>query len=298
MTDLAAALAASAEKVNARLDALLAPVDGDEGRVIEAMRYGTLQGGKRLRPFLVLQAAGLFGVPEARALDVGCALEMIHSYSLVHDDLPAMDDDDLRRGQPTCHRKFDEATAILAGDGLQARAFEVLAGDTVHPNPLVRCQLVAALAEAAGAPGMVGGQMVDLMAEHRDPATIDIPHITRLQQLKTGRLFEYACVAGAILGEAPEADRQAMIAYARDMGLAFQIADDLLDVEGDEATVGKGVGKDAAAGKATFVSLLGIEEARREADRLAEQAVGQLAAYDARADLLRAVARYMVTRQS
>lgn len=287
------ALAANAAAVNDELAHLLPVPDGPERRVHDAMRYSALDGGKRLRPFLTVQAASLFNVSPAAALRVGCALEMVHCYSLIHDDLPCMDDDDLRRGRPTCHRRFDEATALLAGDALQSRAFELLASEATHPDPTIRCELVWQLAHAAGAMGMVGGQMVDLQAAQ---LTMDMADITRLQQMKTGRLIGFACEAGAILGKAPSSLRLALKNYAHDLGLAFQIADDLLDVQGDEAQVGKKLGKDADAGKATFVSLLGMERARAQADMLAEQACRHLDPFGDAAHLLRLTARYVVTR--
>jgi farnesyl diphosphate synthase len=220
---------------------------------------------------------------------------MVHAYSLVHDDLPAMDDSDLRRGRPTCHKEFDEATAILAGDGLLTRAFEVLAHPDTHADPAVRCELVAALAAAAGAAGMVGGQMIDLIAEHRQ---LDIGAITRLQRMKTGALIAFACEAGAVLAKAPLEARTALRGYAHDLGLAFQIADDLLDVEGSAAETGKPVGADAAAGKATFVSILGVDQARRQAERLIGQAVTHLDLFGARAELLGEAARFVISRRT
>ena len=249
------ALAQAATLTNSALDRLLVVPPDLEARVYQAMRYSALAPGKRLRPFLVLAGARLFGVARRCALQVAAAIEMVHAYSLVHDDLPAMDDSDLRRGRPTCHKEFDEATAVLAGDGLLTTAFEVLAHSDTHADPAVRCELVAALAAAAGAAGMVGGQMIDLIAEHQ---LLDIGAITRLQRMKTGALIAFACEAGAILAKAPAEPRTALRGYAHDLGLAFQIADDLLDVEGSAAETGKPVGADAAAGKATFVSILGV----------------------------------------
>ena len=218
------------------------------------MRYATLGGGKRLRAFLVMESAALFAVSETCAARVAAAVEMLHAYSLVHDDLPAMDDDDLRRGKPSTHKAFDEATAILAGDALQTRAFEVLAEPDTHSDPQARCELVAALGAAAGARGMAGGQMIDMLAEGQ---TLDGPAVTRLQALKTGRLIQFSAEAGAILGRAPLAQRHLLAAYGRDLGAAFQIADDLLDAEGSTEETGKTAGKDAAAGKATMVAVLG-----------------------------------------
>ncbi|WP_183181628.1 polyprenyl synthetase family protein [Azospirillum sp. OGB3] len=274
---------------------LLPTTDLPESRVLEAMRYGCLNGGKRLRPFLVCQSAALFGVNPECALRVAVAVEFVHSYSLVHDDLPAMDDGDLRRGQPTVHRKFDEATAILAGDGLLTYAFEVLADPATHEDPNVRCQLVAALAKAAGPHGMVGGQMLDLIAEHE---TFDLGTTTRLQRMKTGDMIAFSCEAGGILGKAPPPQRLALRAYAHDLGLAFQIVDDLLDVEGTEAETGKSVGRDAEAGKATFVSILGQDRARSQAAMLAVQAKAHLEIFDGRADILKAVADFVVARRT
>ena len=291
---LDAAMAAAAQAVEEQLDRLLPVYDDAEKRLYEAMRYSTLAGGKRLRPFLVLEGAQLFNVARGCALRVAAAVEMIHCYSLVHDDLPAMDDSALRRGRATTHMQFDEATAILAGDGLLTRAFEVLADPASHGDANVRIELVAALA-AAGPAGMVGGQMFDLLAEH--DRTLDIGAITRLQRMKTGELIAFSSVAGAILGKAPHAARTALAAYAHDLGLAFQIADDLLDVEGDAAEVGKDVGRDADAGKATFVSILGLERAREQAALLAEQAAGHLDMFADKAELLRQVARFVVTRR-
>ena len=295
MVDLNEALADTAAQVERFLDQLLAVEDAPEHRLLEAMRYASLDGGKRLRPFLVMQSASLFGVAERSALRAGAALELIHCYSLVHDDLPAMDDDDLRRGKPTVHKEFDEATAILAGDALLPLAFEVLGHPETHANSNVRIDLVTALARAAGAHGMVGGQMIDLQAENE---TFDIGQITRLQRLKTGELIAYACEAGAILGQAASKSREALRGYAHDLGLAFQIADDLLDVEGSVEEVGKAVNKDEDAGKATFVSILGAERARAQANRLADQAIAHLAIFGDKADLLCQAARFVVERKN
>jgi len=293
--DLSAAMSAAAREVEGEIRDLLPIPDGREARLTEAMRYAALGGGKRLRPFLVLESAGLFGVARSNARRVAASVEMVHSYSLVHDDLPAMDDSDLRRGQPTTHKQYDEATAILAGDALLTRAFEVLAEPETHGDPVVRLELVREMAKASGSIGMCGGQMLDLMAEHE---ALDIGAITRLQRLKTGELIAYSCSAGAILGKASQGARHALTAYAHDLGLAFQIADDLLDMEGDAATVGKDVGKDSDAGKATFVSILGLVRARDQARMLADQAVAHLHSFGAAADNLRAVARFVVERRS
>ncbi len=275
-------------------DLLPEEAGGAETRVFEAMRYAILNGGKRLRPFLVLSASRLFNVAERCALRAAAAVEMVHSYSLVHDDLPSMDDDDLRRGKPSCHVKFDEATAILAGDALLTLAFEVLAGDATHSDPAVRCELVLGLGGACGGQGMVGGQMIDLISEHQ---TLDIGTISRMERLKTGELIAFSCEAGAILGKAPAPARHALRAYAHDLGLAFQIIDDLLDEQGSEVDIGKSVGKDAAAGKATFVSILGTKQARVQAEMLADQAVQHLDSFEENADLLRQVARFVVERR-
>ncbi|MHB1204864.1 MAG: polyprenyl synthetase family protein [Rhodospirillaceae bacterium] len=290
-----AALAATAETVNAELDRLLPPVPGPEGRVVDAMRYAALDGGKRMRPFLAVTAADLFGVPRAYSLRVGAAIEMVHCYSLVHDDLPAMDDDDLRRGRPTVHRKFDEATAILAGDALLTEAFAVLADPATHPDGAVRAALVAELARASGAAGMVGGQMIDLLA---GGLSLDRDGLARLQNLKTGCLIAVGCRAGAVLGGQSAAVVEALGAYGIAMGLAFQIADDVMDVEGSAAETGKATGKDAAAGKATFVSRLGLEGAKNYARSLAEEAVGHLGSFGEKAGLLRDAAMFSATRRS
>jgi farnesyl diphosphate synthase len=288
------ALKAAAKLTDATLERLLVVPPGLEARVYDAMRYAALAPGKRLRPFLVLASARLFGVAQRCALQVAAAVEMVHAYSLVHDDLPAMDDSDLRRGRPTCHKQFDDATAVLAGDGLLTAAFEVLADTDTHGDPAVRCELVSALAAAAGAAGMVGGQMIDLLAEHQQ---LDIGAITRLQRMKTGALIAFSCEAGAILAKAPVELRTALRGYAHDLGLAYQIADDLLDVEGSAAETGKPVGADAAAGKATFVSILGAERARAQAELLIRQAVAHLDLFEQRAELLREAARFVITRR-
>ncbi len=277
-------------------DDLIAVPSGLEARVFEAMRYAALAPGKRLRPFLVLASAQLFAVARRSALQVAAAIELVHAYSLVHDDLPAMDNSDLRRGRPTCHKAFDEATAILAGDGLLTLAFEVLVQPATHGDPAVRCELVAALAAAAGSHGMVGGQMIDLIAEHRPD--LDIGAITRLQRLKTGALIAFSCEAGAILGKAPQELRTALRAYAHDLGLAFQIADDLLDVEGSAGETGKPVGQDVAAGKATFVSILGRERARSQAQLLVNQAMRHLDLFEEKANLLKQAARFVIDRRT
>jgi len=289
------AAAATVKLTDSILERLLQPPPGLEARVYEAMRYSALAPGKRLRPLLVLASSRLFGVAQTSALQVAAAIEMVHAYSLIHDDLPAMDNSDLRRGRPTCHKAFDDATAVLAGDGLQTMAFEVLSHPDTHGDPAVRCELVAALAAAAGSAGMVGGQMIDLIAETQ---TLDIGAITRLQRMKTGALIAFSCEAGAILAKASPELRTALKGYAHDLGLAFQIADDLLDVEGSSAETGKPVGADAAAGKATFVSILGVERARSQAELLVDQAVAHLDLFEQRAELLRQVARFVVNRRT
>ena len=289
------ALNEAAAAVNRTLDQLLPPVAGAERRVVDAMRYATMGGGKRIRPYLVINSAGLFDVHADYALRAAAAVEMLHCYSLVHDDLPAMDDSDLRRGRPTAHKEFDEATAILAGDGLLTMAFEVLAAPATHPDGGVRADLVYALAKAAGPAGMVGGQMIDLLAENE---TLDIGAITRLQRLKTGEIIAFSCEAGGILGHAAPSQRSALISYAHDLGLAFQIVDDLLDAEGDAAATGKPVGADAAAGKATFVSILGLDRARAQARLLGDQANAHLDIFGAKADPLRWMTDFVITRKS
>ncbi len=295
MSDFEKVLDESASKVEAQLKRMLPRVEGPEGRLNEAMRYAALAGGKRFRPFLALETANMFGVSEDRALRVAVAIECIHTYSLIHDDLPCMDDDDLRRGQPSTHKAFDEATAVLAGDGLQAFAFEVLAKDDTHEDPNIRVELVRQLARASGPRGMVGGQMIDLDSEGK---TLDVGSLTRLHQLKTGALIAFACDAGAILGRASPGLCHALHAYAHDLGLAYQVADDVLDVEGDRETLGKTAGKDAQAGKATFVSVLGLERAQAQAQLLANQAVQHLDIFDERADRLRQAAQFVVSRRA
>lgn len=292
-TTLQAELVRIGEDVDRLFDALLGvPADG-RARLYQAMRHAAIGGGKRLRPLLVVAACGLFHVDRARALRVGLAVEAIHVYSLIHDDLPCMDDDDLRRGKPTVHKAFDEATAVLAGDSLHALAFEVLADSATHEDPFVRAELIAELGRASGPAGMAGGQMMDLVAEQ---TRLDLAAVTRLQQLKTGALIGFCLEAGGIMGRVPPEGRTSLRGYARDVGLAFQIADDLLDAEGEEAKTGKRVGKDGARGKETFISLLGPERARQQARMLADQAVAHLAQHGEEADLLRDVAKFSVER--
>jgi farnesyl diphosphate synthase len=289
------ALADRAQEVETCLEGLLPLEAGLEARLIEAMRYATLGGGKRLRGFLVMEVASLFKVAPACAARVAASVEMLHAYSLIHDDLPAMDDDDLRRGKPSTHKAFDEATAILAGDALQARAFEVLAEEDTHSDPQARCELVCALGLAAGARGMAGGQMIDMEAEGK---TLSIGEVARLQALKTGRLIQYSAEAGAILGRAPWQVRTQIAAYGRDLGAAFQIADDVLDAVGTAEQIGKTAGKDEAAGKATVVSILGIDRAEAQARMLCDQSKAHLEHFGQEADRLRALATWVVARKS
>ncbi|WP_432768230.1 MAG: polyprenyl synthetase family protein [Sphingopyxis sp.] len=274
-------------------DQLLPVPDDPRAPLYRAMRHAAIAGGKRLRPLLVRAAGDLFHVDPGLSLRVGAAVEAMHVYSLIHDDLPCMDDDDLRRGKPTVHKAFDEATAVLAGDSLHALAFEWLCDPLTSNDPFVRGELIRELSRAAGPAGMAGGQMMDLAAETAD---FDLQTVTRLQQLKTGALIGFSVEAGAILARIPPEGRTALRGYARDIGLAFQIADDIMDVEGDEALAGKALHKDEAAGKATFVTLMGLERAREQATALVEQAIGHLASYGDEAALLRAIARYVVER--
>jgi farnesyl diphosphate synthase len=292
-TILAAAMEQVSQAVDAHFDAVLTVPDDARARLVEAMRHAAIGGGKRLRPLLVVAACDLFHVDRQSALRIGAAIEAIHVYSLVHDDLPCMDDDDIRRGKPTVHKAFDEATAVLAGDALHALAFEILADERTHHDPFVRSELVAELAKASGQSGMAGGQMMDLAAES---AHFDLPTVTRLQQMKTGALIAFCVEAGAIMGKLSHEGRAPLRGYARDIGLAFQIADDILDVEGDETCAGKALHKDAAAGKQTFVSVMGLARAREQAHALVDQAIGHLGGYGREADLLRAIARFVVER--
>jgi farnesyl diphosphate synthase len=300
MTDappLARAMAAAAAEIDQALDILLPAAEGPEAPLFAAMRYAVIGGGKRLRGFLVLEGARQFSVSRQAALRVAAAIEMVHAYSLVHDDLPAMDDDDLRRGKPTVHKAWDEATAILAGDALQSHAFTVLAEEDTHPDPAVRIELVRCLSKAAGPRGMCGGQMIDMLAE-QSGGQLDEMEVGRLQTLKTGKLIEFSAEAGAVLGKAPAAQRHALLAYGRDLGAAFQIADDLLDATASAEETGKATGKDAAAGKATLVSLLGLERARLQAERLVAQAKDHLDGFGERGDLLRMLADFTIERRS
>jgi farnesyl diphosphate synthase len=302
-----ARLDAAAADTEALLTRLLdaKPAKGElsrPARLIEAMRYASLGGGKRFRPFLVVESARLFNVPRQRALMAGAALECVHCYSLVHDDLPAMDNDELRRGQPTAHRKFDEATAILAGDGLLTFAFDILSRPQTHPEAAVRIGLVNALSRAAGLGGMVGGQMLDLAAEgrfaHSGPQRLGESEVRVLQGMKTGALLRFACEAGGILGAAAPPQRRALERYGSAVGQAFQIADDLLDIEGDPALVGKSTGKDAAAGKATMVGVLGAAGAKARLRELVRDAERSLALFGSRAAILIEAAKFVAERHA
>lgn len=293
---LSPALGRIAADIDALFDTVLALPGDHRDKLYQAMRHAAMDGGKRLRPLLVQASAALFHVDRDAALRVGAAVEAVHVYSLIHDDLPCMDDDDMRRGKPTVHKAFDEASAVLAGDALQSVAFEILSDEATHSDPFVRAELVLALARAAGPGGMVGGQAIDIAAESAGADGFDLPAITRLQQMKTGALIGFCLEAGAILGRVPPEGRTHLRGFARDIGLAFQIADDMIDVEGDAATAGKAVGKDANAGKATFVSLMGLPRAREQAHMLVQQAIGHLQNHGAEADLLRAIAYYVVER--
>ncbi len=290
---LDAALADVAAEIDRQFDQLLTIPDDPRGDLYRAMRHAAIGGGKRLRPLLVFATATLFDVSRECAARAATALEAIHVYSLIHDDLPSMDNDDMRRGKPTVHKVFDEATAILAGDCLHALAFEILADPATHPDPFVRIELVTDLARAAGPNGMAGGQKMDIEAES---TRFDLNTVTRLQQMKTGALISASVEAGAILGRLPPEGRVGLRGYAHDLGLAFQIADDLLDAEGDEAIVGKSLRKDEVAGKETFLSLLGPERAREQARMLVDQAVQHLHSYGKEADLLRDIARFVLER--
>jgi farnesyl diphosphate synthase len=292
---LAEAVRQTAAEVDQALEAILPHPHGFHGRVQEAMRYAVQAGGKRLRPFLVLETAALFDAPRERAMRVACAIECLHTYSLVHDDLPAMDDDDLRRGRPTTHKQFDEATAILAGDALLTIAFEILAGEATHPDGAVRAALVMDLARAGGHEGMIGGQMMDIEAPNH---SFGAKEVIELQARKTGALFEFSCQAGARLAQATPKDFENLRAYARDMGLAFQIADDLIDVTGTVEQAGKAVGKDQDAGKATLVSIYGVEGAKAECARLAESARQAVASYGAKAERLAGLPAFLLDRAS
>jgi farnesyl diphosphate synthase len=290
---LAAGLNEIARDVDKAFDRFLAVPDDARAPLYLAMRHAAIGGGKRMRPLLVVAAADLFKVDRAAALRVGCAIEAIHVYSLIHDDLPCMDDDDMRRGKPTVHKAFGEAVAVLAGDSLHALAFEILCDGDTHNDPFVRLELIDGLARASGPGGMAGGQMMDIAAETAD---FDLAAVTRCQAMKTGALIAFSVEAGAILGRLPPEGRASLRGYARDIGLAFQIADDILDVEGSEEAAGKALRKDEGKGKATFLSLLGVDRAKAQAAMLVDQAVAHLGSFGPEADLLRAIARYAVER--
>jgi farnesyl diphosphate synthase len=301
-SDFAKRLDQTAEDTEALLDKLLSDaLLPDEiarpKRLIEAMRYSSLGGGKRLRPFLVVESAAVFGVPRQAGLLAGASLECIHCYSLIHDDLPAMDNSDLRRGRPTLHKAYDDATAILAGDALLTLAFDIITRDEIHGDPKVRLLLTRALARAAGVGGMAGGQMLDLAGEGRfgDREPVDV---ARLQQMKTGALLRFGCIAGAILGQSSPKEYQALDDYGRALGEAFQIADDLLDVEGNAAALGKQTGQDAALGKTTFVTQLGIAGAKQRVQDLLARADSALSMFGAKGDVLRAAARFVAERKN
>ncbi len=293
--ELQEAMDETAERINKTIENLLPNNDLPESELFKAMRYGCLNGGKRLRPLMVMESSKIFNVDPSCARKVAAALEMVHCYSLIHDDLPAMDNADKRRGKPTLHKKFDEATAILAGDALLTLAFEILSDSETHEDPRVRCSLISKLAQAAGGHGMCGGQMLDLLGEKQE---LDLGTISRLQRMKTGKLIAFACEAGAILGRASEPQHRALSNYAYDLGLAFQITDDILDVEGDELETGKDSGKDSEAGKSTFVSEMGIENAKARAEMLVNQAIGHLKMFDNRAKMLIELANYVLQRRA
>jgi farnesyl diphosphate synthase len=293
--DLNQRLEETADRVTVALDTLLPRVQGPESRLMSAMRYAALQGGKRLRPFLVLETGRMFGVDERCLLRVAAALECLHTYSLIHDDLPCMDDDDMRRGRPTVHIAYDEATAVLAGDALLTIAFEILADPQTHADANIRIALVARLAESAGARGMVGGQMIDMIARELGD---DMAAVTRMQRLKTGALISYAVEVGAMMGRASDDARAALSAFAHDLGLAFQITDDLLDAQGHSDEVGKAVGKDAAKGKATFVSLLGLDGAKQRVQLLGVQAKQHIAIFGTRAHYLSHIVDSVIDRRA
>ncbi len=299
MSDFLEKLQAYTTDFNTRLPHFFPMPNGAEKRVVEAMFYSVINGGKRLRPFLVAETAALFEVNREQSLPTAVALEMLHSYSLIHDDLPAMDNDDWRRGKPTCHKQFDEATAILAGDGLLTYAFEILSNETTAQDPQTRCNLIALLANAAGAfSGMIAGQMLDLCFSVTSSSAEQEKIINKIEEMKTGRLLRYACEAGAILGNASPKEIQALIIYSRKIGAAFQIADDILDVEGNQQLVGKTLHKDEAQGKLTFVSLYGLETAKDISRRLISEAKEELSLFGSRGQTLQQLADFIITRNN
>lgn len=295
MSDFQSTIKETAGLIETALDDFLPSREGPLGRVADAMRWGALNGGKRLRPFLVIASADMFGCPRERSIRVGCAVEMIHCYSLIHDDLPAMDDSDLRRGRPSVHKKYDDATAILAGDALLTQAFEVLAEEATHPDGGVRCRLTLELARASGKEGMVGGQMIDIYAEQKN---FDLAGIEELQRLKTGALIRFGAVGGGIVGGGSDSDVAALTAYAEDLGLAFQIVDDILDETQDAATLGKPAGQDAEMDKATFIKLLGMDGAKSKAAELVERCKGHLDPFGEKAAPLKGAADFVFERKS
>lgn len=298
MSDCSAELAQKSLKdfasiIENKMLSLLPVSEGREENVIEAMRYALLAGGKRLRPFLAVQSAALFSIDNESALRVAAAIECVHTYSLIHDDLPAMDDDDMRRGLPTTHKKYDDATAILAGDALLTLAFEILSDEKTHSDAEIRCDLILALSRAIGAKGMVGGQMIDLKAENQ---SLQQDEIIRMQHMKTGELIIFSCEVGAILAKVSDDRRTALKKYAENIGLAFQIVDDLLDIEGNSEDIGKTAGKDIEAGKATLVSFKGVEEARALADELINNAVSHMDVFDEKSEVLKSLAKFVINR--
>ena len=298
MSDCSAELAQKSLKdfasvIENKMLSLLPVSEGREENVIEAMRYALLAGGKRLRPFLVVQSAALFSIDNESALRVAVAIECVHTYSLIHDDLPAMDDDNMRRGLPTTHKKYDDATAILAGDALLTLAFEILSDEKTHSDAEIRCDLILALSRAIGAKGMVGGQMIDLKAENQ---SLQQDEIIRMQHMKTGELIIFSCEVGAILAKVSDDRRMALKKYAENIGLAFQIVDDLLDIEGNSEDIGKTAGKDIEAGKATLVSFKGVEEARALADELINNAVSHMDVFDEKSEVLKSLAKFVINR--